>query len=123
LQPDECGRLLHYGIGLTDLAKHASGMDYKLPVSCFDPERLRQTIESLSPDVVAFNGKKAAAIFFDVPSSKLEYGRQRDRIGGTAIYVCPQTSAANAHWSQKPWLDLAHDIGQGASPTLINAGG
>jgi TDG/mug DNA glycosylase family protein len=110
LQPHECGRLLHYGIGLTDLAKHACGMDADLPKGCFDTKQLRRAIETLSPDVVAFNGKKAASIFFGVPSSKLLYGRHRDRIGGTAVYICPQTSAANAHWSQKPWLDLARDM-------------
>jgi TDG/mug DNA glycosylase family protein len=85
-------------------------MDAGLLPGCFDTEPLRRMIETLSPDVIAFNGKKAASIFFRVKGSKLEYGRQRDRIGGTAIYICPQTSAANAHWSQKPWLDLARDI-------------
>jgi double-stranded uracil-DNA glycosylase len=112
LGPKDCERLLHYGIGLTDLAKDVSGMDAELPADCFDTVRLRRMIERLSPGVVAFNGKKAAAIFFGIKkSSKLEYGRQRDRIGGTAIYICPSTSAAaKAHWSQKPWLDLARDV-------------
>ena len=43
LQPAECGRLLHYGIGLTDLAKYASGMDADLPKGCFDTEQLRRS--------------------------------------------------------------------------------
>jgi double-stranded uracil-DNA glycosylase len=110
LRPKDCKRLLHYGIGLTDLAKYASGMDAELPAGCFDAERLRRTIERLSPGMVAFNGKKAAEIFLGVPSAKLKYGRQRERIGGTAVYICPQTSAANVHWSQKPWLDLAREV-------------
>jgi hypothetical protein len=38
-------------------------MDAQLPTGCFDTDQLRQKIETLSPDVVAFNGKKAAAIF------------------------------------------------------------
>jgi double-stranded uracil-DNA glycosylase len=110
LKADDCRRLIEYRIGLTDLAKHASGMDQDLPANCFDPVRLRRTIEALSPIILAFNGKKAAGAFFGVGTAKLTYGRQKERIGKTTIYVCPQTSAANAHWSPDPWHKLARDL-------------
>jgi TDG/mug DNA glycosylase family protein len=85
-------------------------MDQNLPANCFDPARLRRVIEAASPVILAFNGKKAAAAFFGVRTSKLAYGRQLERIGRTTIYICPQTSAANAHWSPEPWHDLARDL-------------
>jgi double-stranded uracil-DNA glycosylase len=110
LQPGDYARLTQYHIGLTDLAKHTYGMDRELTSDCFDPARLRQAIETASPIILAFNGKKAACVFFGVQSSKLAYGRQAERIGRTMIYVCPQTSAANGHWSPHPWYDLAHDL-------------
>jgi double-stranded uracil-DNA glycosylase len=110
LQPDDYARLTQYRIGLTDLAKHTYGMDRELTSDCFDPARLRQAIETASPIILAFNGKKAACVFFGVSGSKLAYGRQAERIGRTMIYVCPQTSAANGHWSPHPWHDLAHDL-------------
>jgi double-stranded uracil-DNA glycosylase len=110
LQPDDYARLTEFRIGLTDLAKHASGMDRDLPRNCFDPARLRRAIEVASPIILAFNGKKAAAAFFSVRAAKLAYGRQLGRIGRTAIYVCPQTSAANGHWFPDPWYELARDL-------------
>jgi len=85
LKADDCRRLIEYRIGLTDLAKHASGMDQDLPANCFDPVRLRQAIQALSPIILAFNGKKAAGAFFGVGTAKLTYGRQKERIGKTTI--------------------------------------
>jgi hypothetical protein len=85
-------------------------MDRELPAGCFDPARLRRTIEAVPPIILAFNGKTAASVFFGVRSSKLAYGRQSERIGRTMIYVCPQTSGANAHWSADPWHALARDL-------------
>lgn len=111
LQPKDWVLLLEYGIGLTDLAKHASGMDRELPVGCFDADQLRSEIEKAAPRVLAFNGKKAAVEFFDVHGHrKLAYGRQRETVGRSAVYICPQTSAANGHWSRKPWEDLAREV-------------
>jgi TDG/mug DNA glycosylase family protein len=111
LRPDHCARLAEYRIGLTDLAKHAAGMDRELPSGCFDRARLHQMIEAVSPIILAFNGKKAASVFFGVSGPQLAYGRQSERIGRTMIYVCPQTSAANAaHWSADPWHALARDL-------------
>src|SRR5947209_5559222 len=51
LGPDDYERLLHHGIGLTDLAKHSSGMDGGLPPGCFDSARLRRKIEVVSPSM------------------------------------------------------------------------
>ena len=63
LRPDEYGRLLHYGIGLTDLAKGAFGADANLKPEDFDRMRLRSVISTTSPRIVAFNGKRAAGSF------------------------------------------------------------
>jgi double-stranded uracil-DNA glycosylase len=109
-EPNDGSRLAEYGIGLTDLVKHASGMDRDLPSDCLNTERLRQAIKHASPTILAFNGKKAAAAFLGVRVAELAYGLQSERIGRTAIYVCPQTSAANGHWSPAPWHDLARDL-------------
>jgi hypothetical protein len=75
--PDDYERLLQHDIGLTDLAIHSSGMDGDLPPGCFDTARLRRKIEVASPSMLAFNGKKAAAAFFDVrpDSPEQQHGR------------------------------------------------
>jgi hypothetical protein len=60
--------------------------------------------------ICALNGKKAGAVFFGVRTSKIAYGLQSEPVGRTAIYVCPQTSAANGHRSPDSWHDLARDL-------------
>jgi TDG/mug DNA glycosylase family protein len=111
LRSEEYARLLDYGIGLTDLAKGVFGADATLKPEHFDRMRLSAVIKTMSPSALAFNnGKTAAAHFFGVRTSKLNYGRQKQTIGRTAIYVCPQTSALNGHWSPRPWEELARAI-------------
>jgi TDG/mug DNA glycosylase family protein len=111
LRPDDYAQLVDYGIGLTDFAKGAFGMDGDLLRSDFDRVRLRAVIKTASPRVLAFNGKTAAARFFNVSKSKINYGRQPGSIGRTAVYVCPSTSRrTNGHWSREPWQELARAI-------------
>jgi double-stranded uracil-DNA glycosylase len=75
-RPEEYLLLSAEGIGFTDLAKSVAGADADLPDGCFDARRLRRKIETLQPRALAFNGKRAAAEFFDVATAELSYGRQ-----------------------------------------------
>lgn len=112
VQSSEYRQLLRYNIGLTDIAKHSFGIDRELPKGCFDAPGLQRKIEAIGPRILAFNGKTAASAFFSVSTRKLAYGRQRACVGRTAIFICSQTSAANGHWSQEPWCDLAREVAQ-----------
>jgi len=87
---------LTFDIGLTDLAKKVSGNDAVLKGKDFDSISLRTLIADIRPKAFAFNGKKAASVFFSVPSALLDYGRQRGSIGDTALYVLPSASGAAA---------------------------
>jgi double-stranded uracil-DNA glycosylase len=110
LRPDEHAKLLDYGIGLTDLAKGACRADSNLKPVDFDRMRLRAVIKTRSPRLLAFNGKTAAARYFNVSTAQINYGRQPDTIGQTAIYVCCSTSPANGHWSCEAWEELARAV-------------
>lgn len=110
LSPAEFRRLPEFGIGLTDMAKHASGGDAALPAGADDPEGLRARIETCAPGILAFNGKRAArvalAAWFGVRDPG--YGVQAHRLGETAIHLLPSTSgAASGFWSIEPWRALA----------------
>jgi TDG/mug DNA glycosylase family protein len=118
LRPDEYAKLLDYGIGLTDLAKAACGADSNLKPADFDRVRLRAVIKTRSPRLLAFNGKTAAARYLDVPTAQINYGRQPDTIGRTAVYVCASTSPANGHWCCEPWEELARISKQTARATF-----
>ena len=110
LRPDDYARLLGYGIGLTDLAKGACGADSNLKPADFDRMRLRAVIKTMSPRLLAFNGKTAAARYFDVPTAQISYGRLPDTIGRTPVHVCSSTSPANGHWSCAAWQELARAV-------------
>jgi TDG/mug DNA glycosylase family protein len=111
LAPTEFPKLLTFGIGLTDLAKRTSGSDVDLRVNDFDVEAFRARILHHAPSIVAFNGKKAASIYFNLQTSALAYGRQDSGLGSTIVYVLPSTSGAAAgHWDARHWHDLAKHV-------------
>jgi TDG/mug DNA glycosylase family protein len=110
LKPAEYLLVLTYGIGLTDMNKHESGSDGDLAQAADDPSRLRQIVTVQRPKFLAFNGKRAAKVFF---GGDVNYGRQAETIGETAIYVLPSTSgAASGHWDFALWQEFAEHVRQ-----------
>lgn len=108
--PSDFRNLAGLGIGLTDLAKHESGMDVALSSSAYDSELLLQKIETYRPHWLAFTGKRPAGIFLleALGTGLKDYGEQAPRIGKTRIFVLPSPSgAARRWWSIDPWIKLA----------------
>lgn len=105
-QPHEFRRVVEYGIGLTNIARYTYGSDSQLTKADFDPHSLRQDIIRVSPKVLAFNGKKAAQVFFN--QTIIEYGLQPESVGETTVFVLPSTSgAARGFWNEAYWYALA----------------
>ncbi|MBL3550921.1 mismatch-specific DNA-glycosylase [Rhodovulum sulfidophilum] len=93
-------RLLAQGIGLTDLAKGAWGVDAAVPAAAHDPDRLARFVETWRPRSLAFNGKRAAQIFLG--RKRVDYGAQAFR--GLPVWVLPSTSGAAArYWDETVW--------------------
>jgi len=112
LAPEEWRSLDALGIGFTDVVKRHSGMDRDLPAGAFDAARVRASIETHQPGILAFNGKAAAKAFLG--RTGIGYGRQDVAIGRTAVWVLPSTSgAASGAWSIEPWHILAADLTRG----------
>lgn len=106
LEPEEFRLLPEFGIGLTDLAKTASGPDSGIPRSAWDAHGLRRRIEAARPRMLAFNGKNAAQRLLG--ANRVNYGLREERIGDTAMFVLPSTSgAASGYWDPEPWQELA----------------
>lgn len=104
LAPHEYEWLLEFDIGLTDPAKHVSGADDGLRATDYDVARFRDKIRNVCPRVLAFNGKTAASIHFQIQTKKLDYGRQPNGIEGTVVFVLPSTSgSARAYWEPCYW--------------------
>lgn len=106
LKPGEFHMLAHYGIGLTDLAKHEFGNDDELSSDAYDVEGLKERIRSASPKLVAFNGKRPASAFLGV--RRLEYG-EIGQFEGVRLFALPATSGrATRFWDVSYWQTLAH---------------
>lgn len=111
LEPGAFRTLPEYGIGLTDMVKTASGSDAQLPRDANDVEGFIARIRLLRPRLVAFNGKRAAAVFYGLPSAALGYGLAAPYADFPPVWVLPSTSgAASGAWSEAPWRQLAQAV-------------
>ena len=105
LTPREFRRLLDFGIGLTDLAKHHVGNDDELPGHAFDAQALRRKILRHAPRLLAFTSKNAAQAALGHAAA---YGPQACRWDTTALWVLPSPSGqARRFWDERPWRALA----------------
>jgi TDG/mug DNA glycosylase family protein len=122
-RPEEFPGLLALGIGLTDLAKRASGVDKSLRPSDFDGERTRAAIRMWRPSAIAFTSATAARVFLgrdagfgELTPSPAFAGEGWG--GGLAfraprLFVLPSPSGANGHWARQRhhWHDAARALG------------
>lgn len=108
LKPQEFPELLNYNIGLTDLVKHHFGMDKDLKEEHFDTKSFEDKIFKYQPQLVCFNGKEAAKVYFNLKYTKqVNYGLQDKTIDKTRLYVAPSTSSqAIAYWDESIWQQL-----------------
>ncbi len=108
LQPKQYREVTQYGIGLTNGAPYAVGLDKVLSKVDFAPDTLRQKMMIYQPRVLAFNGKKAAAMLLGRGTQTVPYGLQPETIGVTRLWVLPSTSgAARGFWDESWWRALA----------------
>lgn len=111
LAPSEFRTLPSYGIGLTDIAKFRAGADSLLVAGDFDVASFCDKIEQFAPRAIAFNGKKAASVFFGCGTRDVSIGLQSTQIGGTQVWVLPSTSgSARGFWDTRPWHGLAKSL-------------
>ena len=106
LRAEEYEQLLHFRIGLTDVAKGQSGSDLEIDFRLSNPQALCKKMIEFMPEILAFNGKKAAQVFLN--RRNMEYGPQIETISSTRLFVAPSTSgAANGSWNVDCWKELA----------------
>jgi double-stranded uracil-DNA glycosylase len=111
LEPVEFRAVLRFGIGLTDMTKTASGSDASLPRDADDVSGFIERVRRAQPRLVAFNGKRAASVFYGVPSGMLGYGPGAPRDDFPAVWILPSTSGlASRAWSHEPWHALARAV-------------
>jgi TDG/mug DNA glycosylase family protein len=97
--PDEENELLHCGLGITNVASRAT-------VAAADLSRdelhsgglaLREKVRRFAPQTLAVLGIGAYRIAFAKP--KATFGKQEDTLGTTRLWVLPNPSGLNAHYT------------------------
>jgi double-stranded uracil-DNA glycosylase len=99
LEPHEHSELLRYEVGLTNAAYRTTRGSGELRRADFAgaAERLEQIAHALRPLAIGFVGKTAYSGAF---GERPEHGLQERKLDGTALFVLPSTSPANA---AVPW--------------------
>lgn len=109
--PRDYPALWELGIGLTDIAKFAYGMDHQLPKDSLGREAadaLRARIEKVAPRFLAFTSLTAGRT---VMGKHALPGRQAEKIGSTDVWILPSPSPlAGNHWDIGPWRALAKAV-------------
>ena len=112
LAPAEFARLPEFGLGLTDIAKTAFGMDRELPRGALGREAcaaLAQRIEAYAPQALAFTSLAAGRRFLGRADAKV--GLQMTSLGATAIWLLPSPSpTAGWNFDIGPWRELAASV-------------
>jgi TDG/mug DNA glycosylase family protein len=97
----EENRLLESGIGLTDLVARASAAAAELTKDELGKggEVFAQKVAELRPQVVAICGITAYRTAYRAP--KIVLGLQAERIACSPVWVLPNTSGLNAHYTRE----------------------
>jgi TDG/mug DNA glycosylase family protein len=126
LGPDHDRALLNYGIGFTDLVKRPTPKASDLATSelAAGVNHLLKKIARYRPRVACFHGITGYRHVHRILTgevSAVALGPQNVRAGATRLFLVPNPSGANAHFSrddQTGWYDaLAEYVAQGASET------
>ncbi len=105
--PQEDRQLVDFGIGLTNIARHATarGDEVSADALARGGRTLVRKIRRHRPRAVAVLGVTAYRVAFDRP--KAQMGNQERKLGGAALWVLPNPSGLNAHY-QVPDLARAY---------------
>jgi TDG/mug DNA glycosylase family protein len=100
-------RLPEWGIGVTNLVPRATpGIDSLTPQEYADGARaLRRKVRRWKPEIVAFVGVTLYRVVLGVKAGKVECGEQAERFEGARVFVLPNPSGRNAHFSYAQMLD------------------
>jgi TDG/mug DNA glycosylase family protein len=94
-------RLPEWGYGITNIVSRATpGIDELRPIEYTAGRlRLRAKVRRYRPDVVAFIGITVYRAMFPERSGPVAMGLQKETLAASAVFVLPNTSGRNAHFS------------------------
>lgn len=114
LGPEQDRELPRFGIGFTDVVKLPTSNASQIPPGAFEEwtPRLLERLASIQPRVAVFHGVTGYRPFLRFGLGKrrdsVDLGPQLEMIGATHLFVVPNPSPANAHFTvhdQTAWYD------------------
>ena len=113
LGPEHDRALLAHGVGFTDVVKLATGNASEIPPGAFaeSTPRLLRRLRRYAPRVACFHGLTGFRPFLRLGlgiDRVAALGPQPELLGATRLYVVPNPSPANAHFTpadQTAWYD------------------
>jgi TDG/mug DNA glycosylase family protein len=119
LGPTDDFSLPEWGLGLTNVVARATAgidslnaRDYELGAA-----RLRRLISRNRPKVLAILGVTAYRHIFQLPSAQpVSLGTQTHTLAGVPIFVLPNPSGRNAHYSYRTMLAAFRALRKAVSP-------
>ena len=112
VRPEEYPQLPDWGLGLTDIAKHVSGMDRELPTGALGDQAcaaLTVKIGAAQPKLLAFTSLTAGRRWLGRAAG---FGDTGERIGRTRVWLLPSPSpTAGWNWDEAWWRKLADEAG------------
>ncbi|MGI5838010.1 MAG: mismatch-specific DNA-glycosylase [Chloroflexota bacterium] len=118
LIPEDDNRLPAFGIGFTDVVKRPTRNASELTPADYQEwaPKLLSRLHEYSPKVACFHGVTGYGAFaryvLGEPKSTIQLGIQSRRLGDTRLFVVPNPSGANAHFTladQTDWYDRLAD--------------
>jgi TDG/mug DNA glycosylase family protein len=119
LRAEHDTELPRFGIGFTDVVKRPSANAADLKATDFEKwaPRLVERLLRYRPSVACFHGLTAYRPFSDIALRRIDrlprLGPQPEVVGATRLYVVPNPSPANAHFTladQTAWYDRLADF-------------
>ncbi|MCX4879205.1 MULTISPECIES: G/U mismatch-specific DNA glycosylase [unclassified Streptomyces] len=109
LKPSEQGELLSYGLGITNVVARATARADELSAHEYREggRQLALKVTRLRPRWLAVVGVTAYRAAFD--DRKAQVGPQERTIGETRVWVLPNPSGLNAHWTAET---MAEEFGR-----------
>ena len=126
LGPDQDAALLRFGIGFTDVVKVPSRNAAGVTPTMFRDwaPRLLRRLEKHRPRVACFHGLTGFRPFVQfalgADPTRIVLGPQQLTVGHTRLFVAPNPSPANAHFTvadQIRWYDRLARFSRGGSPS------
>jgi TDG/mug DNA glycosylase family protein len=116
LQPDDQDGLPALGLGITNVVARATARaDELAPAELVAGGlELSAKVRALTPGWLAVLGVTAYRTAFGKPGAQV--GRQDEMIGQTAVWVLPNPSGLNAHWTPPQLAQAFAELRLAASP-------